>query len=146
MAEDQVTNYTTEDGKCSNCGKCCSNCLPLSDDEVRKIHRYIQQNHIREQRHNAAAGVDMTCPFRDEAHKRCLIYPVRPEICRKFICNQTEDVMLRNKENAHKKNHVIFMRYEFFKNAEDVAWFSQAIGGILENDFKYRSRRDKTSF
>lgn len=38
----------TVDGKCSGCGNCCSNILPLSDVEVKRILEYIRQNGIKE--------------------------------------------------------------------------------------------------
>lgn len=82
----RVTDFT-QNGKCSNCGECCSNLLPLSEREIRTIKSYIKRNKIKEQRHNARVGTDMTCPFRDEANKKCLIYSVRPQICRSFMCN-----------------------------------------------------------
>ena len=41
----------TQGGECSNCGQCCSRFLPISAKEVKTIKRYIQKNHIEEQRH-----------------------------------------------------------------------------------------------
>ena len=58
----EVTDFTVE-GKCSNCGKCCSNTLPLSAGEVKTIKNYIKKHNIKEQRHNYMVGTDMTCPF-----------------------------------------------------------------------------------
>lgn len=55
----QITDFTFN-GKCSNCGQCCSNLLPLSDSEVKRIKQYIKKHNIKEQRHNAMIGVDMT--------------------------------------------------------------------------------------
>lgn len=80
----------TKDGKCSNCGQCCSNLLPLSNDEVKQIKSYIKKHKIKEQRHNFIQGVDLTCPFRDEANKKCLVYEIRPAICRQFMCNHSQ--------------------------------------------------------
>ncbi len=117
-----VVKDCTCDGKCSNCGECCSNFLPLSRKEVKRIKAYIKKHHIKEQRHNALMGVDMTCPFRDETNKKCLIYEVRPGICRTFTCNQSHDVMVRNKIRFHSTNIPVAMRYEFFKSKEDVDW------------------------
>lgn len=83
----------TRDGKCSGCGNCCSNYLPLSKDEIRDIKYYIRLKGIREQRHVvgplAKPLIDLTCPFLDETKpdKKCAIYEHRPEICRTFMCN-----------------------------------------------------------
>lgn len=60
-----ITDFTNN-GKCFNCGNCCSNLLPMSEKEVKVIKAYIKTHNIKEQRHNAMQGADMTCPFRDE--------------------------------------------------------------------------------
>ena len=126
MLEIDVKNYTVH-GKCSNCGECCSNMLPLSDGEVKAIKNYIKKHNIKEQRHNYMSGVDMTCPFRDELNKKCLIYNVRPQICRQFQCNQRNEDITKRKIAFHNINKVVFMRNEFFGNPEDLFWFSNVI-------------------
>ena len=128
-----MSNWTvkdfTVDGKCSNCGKCCSNMLPLSKFEIQRIKNYIKDKGIKEQRHNAIVGVDMTCPFRDEANKRCLIYDIRPDICKQFMCNHTQEDIENIRDNYHKENQVVFMRNEFFGSTEDVDWFKKLVMG-----------------
>lgn len=64
--------------------------LPLSESEIREIKAYIKKNNIKEQRNilvNAIA--DMTCPFMKKSNtdKKCVIYEIRPKICRYFICS-----------------------------------------------------------
>lgn len=113
------TDFTVN-GKCSNCGHCCSNMLPMSKQEVNRIKAYIKQHDIKEQRHNFSALVDMTCPFRDEANRKCLVYEVRPAICRQFMCNHTHEDIMKAKFNFHEINQVVFMRHEFFGNKEDI--------------------------
>ena len=79
----------TNNGKCTGCGSCCSNVLPMTEDEIATIRKYIKKHRIKERRHNyptATPTMDMTCPFRDNDKKICTIYEVRPEICREFIC------------------------------------------------------------
>lgn len=117
-----VVQDFTCNGECSNCGQCCSNLLPMSRKEIKRIKAYIKKHHIKEQRHNGIMGVDMTCPFRDEANKKCLIYEVRPCICQLFICNQTHDVMLKNKIRCHNTMQPTAMRHEFFGSKEDIEW------------------------
>lgn len=34
--KDKVINFCVENGKCSDCGNCCSNCLPLTQLEIVK--------------------------------------------------------------------------------------------------------------
>ena len=110
----------TVNGKCSSCGKCCSNLLPLSDREIKRIKTYVAKHHIKEQRHNVAVGVDMTCPFRDEANRKCLIYEIRPAICQQFMCNHTHEDIMKAKLDFHQINKPVFMRSVFFGNKEDI--------------------------
>lgn len=126
----RVKDFTC-DGKCSNCGKCCSDMLPLSEKEVSTIKKYMKKHPIKEQRHNFAAGVDLTCPFRDEANRRCLIYEIRPAICREFMCNYKKEDLLRSRNNFHAINRVVFMRTEFFGNTEDTDWYRQTMAQAL---------------
>lgn len=116
-AEDKIYNCT-KDGKCSQCGACCSRILPMSEKEIATIRRYIKKNHIKECRHiipTVKRTIDMTCPFldTDKSSEKCRIYPVRPEICRKFICDSEQ----RAKENRgliKQTRRVIDVREEFF--------------------------------
>ena len=39
----------TINGKCSGCGNCCANFLPVSNVEVDRIRRYIKKHGIKEQ-------------------------------------------------------------------------------------------------
>ena len=114
-----VTNFT-KNNKCSNCGQCCTDFLPLSSKEIKNIKHYIKVHNIKEQRHNVAAGIDITCPFRDEKNKKCLIYEVRPEICKRFICNDDKEKIFSNKRYFINKYNPVFMRSEFFNNSEDA--------------------------
>ena len=104
----------TENNRCSGCGACCSDMLPLSDAEIQRIKKYIKDNGIKEQRHNAVTSLDATCPFRNEAERKCNIYPVRPAICRRFVCNEDESVSIRRRDEFHHKYKTVLMRNEFF--------------------------------
>lgn len=113
--EDNLYNYTI-DGKCSKCGNCCSDILPLSDDEIRRIRKYVRQNGIRESKHLIPVAnpvLDMTCPFRDNGKKICTIYDVRPEICRQFICNNEQRAKM-NRKRLRVGRRVFSMREVFF--------------------------------
>lgn len=132
MLEDiTITNFTV-DGKCANCGACCSNCLPLSEKEIMRIHSYIKKHNIKEQRHNFMNGIDMTCPFRDNINRKCLIYEIRPAICREFMCNHTREDIMQSKLNIHLQNRVVFMRTEFFGNREDVNFYADVMRMMIE--------------
>ena len=89
---DGTYNLTCK-GECTQCGKCCSNLLPMTDEEVKEIKQYIKVNRIKEHSHIVAPlatlTIDMTCPFLDDSKscEKCAIYEVRPKICRDFICD-----------------------------------------------------------
>lgn len=115
--EDNVFNFT-KDGECSSCGNCCSNMLPLSRKEIDAIRRYIRKHNIRESKHIlpvAKQPYDMVCPFRDNGNKICTIYPVRPEICRQFICD-SEKRAKHNRELLKQTRRIVDVRREFFEN------------------------------
>ena len=81
----------TDNGECTQCGECCTNILPMTQAEINNIHKYIKKHSVREQRHTvlfANPTIDMTCPFLNtgKPKEKCEIYPVRPQICKSFIC------------------------------------------------------------
>ena len=126
----QIIDFTI-DGKCSQCGACCGDILPLTPNEVRQIKKYVRSHGIREQRHNAMVGADMTCPFRDEANRKCLVYEVRPWICRQFMCNHTYEDIMKAKFDSMKDADVVFMRHTFFESNEDVNYFDELRKSIV---------------
>lgn len=109
----------TKDGKCSSCGACCSNYLPLSSGEIKEIKRYINKHHIKEQKHiipTTEPTLDLTCPFLDDSKEKdkCTIYPVRAKICRTFQCNQPPSKVRENKEQFWRTRKPCDMRETFF--------------------------------
>lgn len=88
---DDVKDYTV-DGRCSNCGACCGNFIPVKKPELKEIRRYVQKNRIQPQRvvfpFAKQPDVDGSCPFRDAHSQQCTIYLFRPTICRIFRCNR----------------------------------------------------------
>lgn len=105
----------TENGKCTQCGACCSNYLPMTQKEIDEIHRFVKKHEIKEFKHLfpvSEASLDMTCPFLDDAKQKekCRIYPVRPEICKQFICSKKKKPF-----NGHWQQYeVVDVRSEFF--------------------------------
>ena len=119
MFDVSVTDYT-KGGKCSNCGSCCSNFLPLSENEKARINQYMKNNNIKEQVHRFPENeraVDFTCPFRSDSEKKCLIYKIRPAICRSFICNKAAPEILCNRDFYYRDRSVVDMRAEFFNTS-----------------------------
>lgn len=110
----------TVNGKCSGCGECCSNLLPLTDKEIEAIRRYIQKHKIKEnikQFPLADVSLDMTCPFRNNEKRICEIYAVRPAICRVYMCNKeaTADI---GREFMRESRRPVLMREEFYKKGD----------------------------
>lgn len=108
----------TKDGKCSNCGECCSDILPVSLEEIRTIRKYIKKHGIAEQKHFSPTAVvptfDLTCPFRNNAERKCMIYEVRPAICREFQCDKPRKQIKMDRKKFHDLYMPISMRVTFF--------------------------------
>ena len=127
MTDMEVTDFTVN-GKCSDCGSCCSDFLPLSKSEVKRIKAYIKKHHIKEQRHNMQIGYDITCPFRDDLNKGCTIYEVRPEICRAFRCDKPIEQLIKIKQKNHAEKTIICMRNKFYGSEEDIELLKMMLG------------------
>lgn len=109
----------TADGKCSSCGECCADLLPLSDSEVERLRKYAEKHHLKE--HTEATifdreYLDLTCPFRNHAEKKCDVYPVRPLICRKFICSTPLQDAKKDRDLLHESRPPRSLRWEIFGN------------------------------
>lgn len=91
-------------GKCSKCGECCSNFLPVSQNEVDKIQKYVIENKIRPQKQMLVMKNTLTCPYFDG--KKCLIYEVRPLICKEFYCYKKVNTESARKLMAEKRTTV----------------------------------------
>lgn len=118
--QEQFRNGTydlTDNGKCTQCGECCSNILPMTDEEIHIIRKYIKEHSIKEHRHLlplSEPSIDMTCPFLDDSKEteKCDIYNVRPRICREFICCPSKRKPLDLKWGLRAK--VVDVRKTFF--------------------------------
>ena len=97
-----VYNFTIN-GRCSECGSCCSRYLALNNKEINTIREYIKRHNIKQQKHALFVHkdplFDATCPFLDDTRKdhKCLIYPVRPLICREFKCDKWHEIDTNSK-------------------------------------------------
>ena len=105
----------TDDGKCTQCGACCSRYLPMTQKEADVIHRFVKKHDIKEFKHLFPVSndtFDMTCPFMDDSKQKekCRIYSVRTEICKQFICSKEKKPF-----NGHWQQYsVVDMRKEFY--------------------------------
>lgn len=117
-----VFDYT-ENGQCSNCGECCSDFLPISQEEIKRIKAYIKKRGITEQKHFLPLAKypqsDFTCPFRNNAERKCMIYEVRPAICRDFRCDKPRKQIEADKAMYHGLYAPHSMRMTFF-GGEDL--------------------------
>lgn len=111
--KDGTFNFT-KNGKCTGCGKCCSNYLPMTDSEILTIKNYIKKHQIKEKHHISLEVLDMSCPFLDNSKScdKCTIYPVRPRVCRDFICDSAQRKPVN--QIYASKCKVIDVRSEFY--------------------------------
>lgn len=106
------TNVTNNcnGSKCSNCGECCGEFLPITKKEYYIIKDYLLKHpEITEQVHVEGGNVHLLCPFRDRENKCCTIYPVRPLVCRQFLCLKSLKTIEKAKIDLHKRadfNHM----------------------------------------
>lgn len=82
-------------GKCSKCGECCTNFLPISQKELDKIQKYVIENNIQPQKQMLVMQNRLTCPYHDG--KKCLIYKARPLICKEFYCYKKANIEIAKK-------------------------------------------------
>lgn len=87
-------------GKCSKCGECCTNLLPVSQNEINTIQEYVIQNNIKPQMQMLVMQNRLTCPYYNG--NKCLIYEVRPLICKEFYCNKTMNMYVAEKFQKDK--------------------------------------------
>ena len=116
------------DGKCSNCGECCADLLPVSDEELARIKAYVKKHHIQEQNIKPffdPQAVNLTCPLRNDKEKRCEVYPVRPLICREFICSKSLQQAKHDRDLVHASRTPRSMRWEIFGNPEVIRFFAR---------------------
>jgi len=85
---------------CRNCGTCCGEHIPATSQEVMIIREFAKSltsedlenaaitqkivEYHREHEHSEWRKHMTRCQFRDEVRKKCLIYPVRPFVCKLF--------------------------------------------------------------
>lgn len=99
-----------KNGECSRCGACCTPFLPMTKSEVKTVKEYLKKNpQIRERALNQPFfkenNVYVRCCFYDDDKKECMIYPVRPFICRAYKCNQDDLKIENNKNFIYAKAH-----------------------------------------
>ena len=99
-------------GKCSKCGECCSNILPVCQEELYTIASYVIEHKIRPQKQLLVMQNKLMCPYFNG--EKCLIYEVRPLICKEFYCYKkpTIEMAMKFKEE--------YVPIDMWKFAEDI--------------------------
>lgn len=62
-----------------------------------------------------SGGIDATCPFLSDS-KKCVIYEVRPEICRHFKCDHNLEAAIYSRNKMTDVYETVSMRQTFFKD------------------------------
>lgn len=128
----------TINGNCSNCGLCCQAILTISEKEIQKIKSYIGKNKIKPINRHSIVDKEFIdiCPFLDQQNK-CLIYPVRPEVCKRFMCSQYQspDAPFFN----HLDKHIVNMYDVFFKNS----YYPKPEIDLKTENEKYENQKSK---
>lgn len=83
--------------QCSRCAECCTDFLPMTRKEVEIIKSYIAKNNILPVNNDGEEFIDVTCCFCDKVNHRCLIYPVRPFVCRNFKCCKSYETLSKER-------------------------------------------------
>lgn len=82
----------TKNGKCSRCGQCCSNFIPLTPSELKGLQELVKGDVEVQLKTDDAGRVFMLCPFllmnAVSNETRCSIYEHRPSICRFYKCDK----------------------------------------------------------
>ncbi len=119
--------------KCSCCGSCCTEFIPLTEAEVKKIKDFLHLHpEIKGHWMSDVMGKDFYafCPFLNPDINRCDIYPVRPYVCRDFKCDKSKAVLIKCKDiYAKRADYNAFMQGKPFK--------FQSLHYIFFNDFKF---------
>lgn len=120
--------------KCSNCGSCCTEFLPMTLKEVLAIKKYVEQNNIKMIRHMDDQNIEVKCPFRDDINKCCTIYPVRPKICRSFKCDRPSTELEKEKIRRHSN--------AFFNHIDEhstIAENTSTLHSLIYDDYVYEA-------
>lgn len=115
-------------GKCTNCGECCADLLPLTKGELEILKRYAKKHGLKEHRQAPfwdPKATDLTCPFRNQQTQRCDVYSARPLICRSFICSKELMQAHADRDEITKDRKIYSLRWEIFGNPECLDLLAQ---------------------
>lgn len=152
MNQQEIKHNCNKDGSCSGCGECCTEFIPMTQEEVDTIRSYVKKNNIQEIRYLDDNNIGILCPFRDQENKCCTIYEVRPNICRLFKCDQDINTIEYNKYRAHvelaynrmgPKGDIINIASMHSLIFSDFEWEGQALINLIKDKAKGASPNKK---
>lgn len=139
----KVSNLSC-DGKCSRCMQCCTDFIPLTHQDIRRIKKYMSNHNVDRNICTDECGNYMVlCPFLSDSG--CQIYPVRPEVCRGFCCWNKRDDIKRNKIRSIAKATVngnknfVSLHAVFF---DDYDFNKKLLTKIFGDDYERRTREE----
>lgn len=97
IKEDKIKDM--KNPNCIDCAECCTMTASITKKEYKEIKFYLKKNKkavlqvnkvIDNMNQTIKDGkIDLYCPFSEKETKRCIIYDVRPQVCRSFHCSST---------------------------------------------------------
>lgn len=121
---DMTYKNKTYHGHCSKCGVCCSTFIPLCNEDISRIKNYLLIHKIVPEHKGEKNVLDMMCPFLSRK-KQCLIYEVRPLICRTFKCNRTIPQLIK------KYGHLFLNKIMSIKDMWNVFFYENRPTSIV---------------
>ena len=70
IKEGYIGENNTCNGKCIKCGECCSNVLPLDQEDADRIQEYVFEHNIFPQKHMLVMRHKLQCPYYQGGEKR----------------------------------------------------------------------------
>lgn len=122
--------------KCSGCGSCCTCILPITKKELAIIKDYVEKNNIQGSYLSTFNPNNLYafCPLLDPVTKRCMVYPVRPFVCRNFKCDKKRETL--------KKERQMYARRADFNGFDEkktpTASMQLLVFGDVKYDIQYR--------
>ena len=122
----------TINNKCSKCGDCCGLFIPFTKQELQIIKEYVSKHFILP--YNRLDKTTNTfkahCCFYNEKDKKCMIYDVRPWVCKDFLCNNKDWIQRRNRYeqygdyNGMNSNNCILATFDdlIYDNYEPILY------------------------
>lgn len=143
----------TINNKCSKCGNCCGIFIPMIDEEIENLKKYVKENNIQPEKRFDGNNLEIRCPFLDLEKKKCKVYEVRPFVCRDFICNRKDwkkyrdNYMKRSKYNNYTMDELIYNDITMHvmilvETAKKIYNTKELTLEQVENVFKLAGRKD----